>query len=234
MSTQKGAHAVITGAAGNLGRAAVQKFADIGYRISAIISPADDPSFVASQGIKIYPGDLFNGETTENIIKQIIKDSGEVRLGIMIVGGFAMGSIRDTDTDMIRQMFDLNFISAYHVARPLFRHMESHGHGGLMVFIGARPALDPGQGRHMLAYALSKSLLIRLAEIINEEGREHAIQAAVVIPGIIDTPRNRKDMPEADFKKWTTAEEVTANIAHLVSPEGKKLREVILKVYGEL
>jgi NAD(P)-dependent dehydrogenase (short-subunit alcohol dehydrogenase family) len=234
MSTQKRAHAVITGAAGNLGRAAVQKFSGIGYRISAMISPADDPSFVTSPEIRIYQADLFDGEATEKIIQRIIKDSGEVRLGIMIVGGFATGSILDTDTDMIRQMFDLNFISAWHVTRPLFSHMVGHGHGGLMVFIGARPALDPAQGRHMLAYALSKSLLIRLAEIINEEGKKQAIQAAVVIPGIIDTPRNRNDMPDADFSKWITAEEIAANIAHLVTPEGKKLREVILKVYGEL
>jgi NAD(P)-dependent dehydrogenase (short-subunit alcohol dehydrogenase family) len=225
-------HVVITGAAGNLGRATVRRFLDAGYKVSAIISPRNDPSFMTSPEIYVYQADLFDEEATEKTVQWIISDSGPVHTGIMIAGGFVDGSIHNTGMKQLKEMIDLNFVSAYHVARPLFMHMEQHGHGGLLVFIGARPALDTGMGRGMLAYALSKSMVMRLAEMISEEGRKCGVRTAVVIPGIIDTPVNRKNMPDADFSKWVTPEYIADNIIHLLTPAGKNLDEVILKVYG--
>ena len=223
-------HVVITGASGNLGKATVKKFLDNGYRVSAIISHRNEPSFMISPALKVYRADLFNEEETGKVISRIIEDSGQVSLGILIAGGFTPGNIRATGSAIIRNMLDLNFFSAYHAARPLFRHME--GDGGMLVFIGARPALDARQGTSMLAYTLAKSLLLRLSEIINEDGKEKNIKAAVVIPGIIDTPRNRKDMPDADFSKWVTPERVADNIAWLVTPAGKESGQIIIEVYG--
>jgi len=152
-------------------------------------------------------------------------------VGIMIAGGFSVGSIRETSSGGIKNMLDLNFFSAYHTARALFRHMERDG--GILVFIGARPALDARQGKHILAYTLSKSLLLRLAEIINEDGKQHGIKAVVVIPDIIDTPRNRMDMPGADFSKWVTPRQVAEKIASLVTMQGKESGMNIIEVQGE-
>jgi len=224
-------HAVITGASGNLGKATVRKFLEAGYRVSAIISPGSDTSFMVAPDLKVYRSDLFNEQETEKVISEIIHESGRVSLGVMIAGGFAPGSIRETDSDRVKSMFDLNFFSAYHTARPLFRHME--GTGGMLVLIGARPALDVRQGTNMMAYTLAKSLLLRLAEIINEDGKEKGIKAAVIIPGIIDTPRNREDMADADFSKWVTPGQVADNIAWLVTQEGKESGRSVIEVYGE-
>lgn len=224
-------HVVITGASGNLGKATVRKFLDAGYHVSAIISPRDEPSFMISPALKAYRADLFNEEETGKVISKIIEDSGQVSLGILIAGGFAPGNIRETGSAVIRNMLDLNFFSAYHAARPLFRHMEEQG--GMLVFIGARPALDARQGRNMLAYTLAKTLLLRLSEIINEDGKENSIKAAVIIPGTIDTPRNRKDMPDADFSKWVTPEQVADSIVRLVTTASKESGKTIIEVYGD-
>jgi NAD(P)-dependent dehydrogenase (short-subunit alcohol dehydrogenase family) len=130
-------------------------------------------------------------------------------------------------------MYRLNFLTTYHIARQVFLQMQKQVEGGQIIFTGSRPALHPEQAKDMLSYAFSKSLVFRLAEVINEEGKGYGIAATVVVPGTIDTPQNRTAMPEADFTNWVTAAEVAENIYHLMTPAGKQLRESILKVYGE-
>ncbi|MCB0637782.1 MAG: hypothetical protein KDC54_14230, partial [Lewinella sp.] len=79
---------------------------------------------------------------------------------------------------------------------------------------------------------LSKSLLFRLAEIINAETSKHGVVAAVVAPGTMDTPPNREAMPAADFSDWVPTERVAEVIAFLLSDTGAMLREPVVKVYN--
>jgi NAD(P)-dependent dehydrogenase (short-subunit alcohol dehydrogenase family) len=51
----------------------------------------------------------------------------------------------------------------------------------------------------MVAYGLGKSLIFRLAELMNEEGKEQGVVTSIVVPSTIDTPQNRKAMPEGRF-----------------------------------
>ena len=76
---------------------------------------------------------------------------------------------------------------------------------GRLVFIGSRPAFEATQGKNLIAYGLSKSLLFTLAEYLNEEARGKNVTATVVVPSTLDTPMNRKSMPETDPAVWVTA-----------------------------
>jgi NAD(P)-dependent dehydrogenase (short-subunit alcohol dehydrogenase family) len=87
-------------------------------------------------------------------------------------------------------------------------------------------------GKSMVAYSLSKSLVFRLAEIMNEEARGTDVVVSVVVPGTIDTPQNRESMPSADFNKWVTPAAIADVIFYYCSTEGRVLREPVLKVYG--
>src|SRR5205085_8602015 len=87
---------------------------------------------------------------------------------LLLVGGFAMGGIKDTSTADIKKQFSLNFETAFHIARPVYQQMTEQNNGKI-VFIGARPALKATDGKNMIAYALSKSLLFKFAEFINAD-----------------------------------------------------------------
>ena len=104
--------------------------------------------------------------------------------------------------------------------------------GGRLVFIGSRPSLVAKQGKNNIAYALSKSLLFKLAEFLNEEAANKNVVASVVIPSTIDTPQNRKSMPDADYNKWVKPEKIAETIAFICSEEATPLRESIFKVSG--
>jgi len=226
-------HIVITGADGGLGRPVVSKFLEEKYQVHAIVSPKGDEEFTESDNLKVYRADLMKEEEAGNTIRKITDNAGEIAGAVLIVGGFGMGTLQETGLEEMEKMYRLNFVTAYNCARPLLIHMEKAKNGGQIVLIGARPGIEPGAAKGMVAYALSKSLLFRLSEIINETGRKSGIVSSVIVPSIIDTPANRESMPDADYSHWVTGEQIAENILHLFSPAGRHLREPVLKVYGQ-
>jgi NAD(P)-dependent dehydrogenase (short-subunit alcohol dehydrogenase family) len=141
-----------------------------------------------------------------------------------------MGSMEATSGDDLKKMYALNFETAYYAARPLFKHMKEFGKGRI-VFVGTRPALNPADGKSMVAYALSKSLLFNLANYMNEETKGTNVVTTVVVPGIIDTPINRKVIPGADQSRWVKPQQIADIMKFICSDTADILRETVLKVY---
>jgi NAD(P)-dependent dehydrogenase (short-subunit alcohol dehydrogenase family) len=125
----------------------------------------------------------------------------------------------------------LNFETAFYVTRPLFEHMMQQKKGSI-VFIGARPALNPAQGKDLIAYSLSKSLLFKLAEFLNEEAKGMNVRVSVIVPSTLDTPLNRQTIPGASPDKWVKPAEIAEILEFLVSDKSNSLRETVLKIYN--
>jgi len=223
---------IITGAAGNLGKACVEKFIKEGYSVIATVSPGKKLAFVAESGVDIIEVDLADENKTEFAINKLISKYKIIDAGLFLVGGFAVGGIKETDGNQLKKLYALNFETAYYAVRPIFLHMLSQAHAGRLVLVGARPALEAHSGKDLLAYSLSKSLLFKLAEYLNAEGAEKNIVTSVVVPGVIDTPQNRQAIPEANFSDWVTPEAIAEAMYFLVSSDGNQLRDPVLKVYG--
>jgi NAD(P)-dependent dehydrogenase (short-subunit alcohol dehydrogenase family) len=220
---------IITGATGNLGGAVTKKLLADGYKLYTTLVPNEKAP--ADDRIHAKLVDLFNEHDCAVYVDEI-SESDDVHAGIFLVGGFAMGSLTQTNLGALDKMIKLNFYTAFSMAKPLFEHFEKKG-GGQIILIGARPALQAKQGKLAVAYALSKSLIFQLAEIINAEGKDKNIRASVVVPSTIDTPPNRESMPNADFNKWVPAENIADVIAFLLTDSGSMLRETVVKVYNE-
>ena len=174
---------------------------------------------------------LTDENDAEKFVRLAIKTSTIIDGALLLVGGFTMGSLADTKINDIKKQFALNFDTAYHVARPLYAHMKENRNGRL-VFIGARPALEAGAGKGLIAYGLSKSLLFKLAEYINEDAKGTNVTATVVAPSTLDTELNRQQMPTADPEKWVKPEVLAGILEFIVSDKAHPLRETVLKVYN--
>ncbi len=224
---------LITGASGNLGYAVCKKFLEEGHHVTAIVGSIDHINFMSHKNLLIHAVDLSNETEAENSLKNIISKHGSYSFAVLTVGGFGMGGLKDTSLTDIREMIQLNFETAYATSRLLLLHFIEKGIRGRMILIGARPGLDLGLAEDLVAYGLSKSLVLGLAEIINATGRGSGIDAAVIVPSIIDTPSNRKAIPDADFSKWVRPEQLAENIYFLSTTAGREQRKVVFKVYGD-
>ncbi len=148
------------------------------------------------------------------------------------MGDFDIGNLSQTDGDQLKKMFTLNFESAFYLAKELFAQMAIQSSGGHIFLVGARPALLPEAGKNMMAYALSKSLIFELASLLNAEGKKKGVVTSVIVPSTLDTPQNRRAMPDAHFTDWVKPEDVAQIMRFTISQPAKVLREPIIKVYG--
>lgn len=224
---------VITGAEGNLGRVVVRTFLDKGYKVLAtVLNRADAGALGEHADLEVSELNLLDETAVQDFVSRILEKHTSVDAGLMLAGGFAMGGIDKTGIEDIKKQFSVNFETAYSVTRELYRHMKERGSGRL-VLVGTRPALEAPAGKAMIAYSLSKSLLFRLAELLNEDAKGTDVVTSVIVPSTIDTPANRKSMPGAGFDDWVKPEQI-AELLHLICSEtGAPLRETVLKIYNK-
>jgi len=223
---------IVTGASGNLGQAVIKKFLKEGFKVVGTVIPndpaqlnSDDPNFE-----KIIV-DLTNEDAADRFVQTAIEKYKTIDAAVLTVGGFAMGTIAETKmTDVLKQ-YQLNFQTTYHLARPVFIQMMKQDSGRIFL-TGARTGIDMKNSKGMIAYGLSKSLIFRLAELMNEEAKGHNVITSVIAPSTIDTPQNRKSMPNADPSKWVKAEDIAGIIHFYCTEAASAIREPVLKIYN--
>ena len=224
--------AIVTGASGNLGQAVVKKFIDKGYFVVGTVVPNDTAALdFATDKFEKVAVDLMNEDEAQKFIDGVISKYNNVDAAALTVGGFAMGKIADTKTADVLKQYKLNFETAYNVARPTFVQMIKQNNGRIFI-IGSKPGLDARNGKGMVAYGLAKSLIFRLAEIMNDEAKSKNVVTSVVVPSTIDTPQNRKAMPDATFDNWVKPEAIADVIYWHCTSEADVVREPVIKVYN--
>jgi NAD(P)-dependent dehydrogenase (short-subunit alcohol dehydrogenase family) len=224
--------AIVTGSTGNLGQEVVRKFIAEGYKVIGTIIPDDStPMDFPADSFEKVVVDLMDEESSAAFTQSVIKKYKSIDVAVLTVGGFAMGKVADTKASDIYKQYKLNFETAYHVARPVFVQMLTQTSGRIFL-VGSKPGMEAKNGKGMVAYGLAKSLIFRLAELMNDEAKGHNLVTSVIVPSTIDTPQNRKSMPDANFNKWVKAEEIAGIIYYYCSDAARSLREPVIKVYG--
>lgn len=230
VATLKGKIIIVTGAAGNLGEAVTGKFLQNGATVIGTVLHTE-PDLKGNSTFRKVGVDLTDEAASSQFVETMVAEYGELHAAILTVGGFAAGNIAGTKTSDITKQYQLNFETAYNIARPVFLQMLKQN-GGRIFLIGSKPGLDSRSGKGMIAYGLAKSLIFRLAELMNEEGKSHNVVTSVIVPGTIDTPQNRKAMPDANFDNWVKPEAIADVIYFYCSQQANILREPLIKVYG--
>src|SRR5688572_30617680 len=157
---------ILTGASGNLGMVVTQHLLNLGHKVIAVLhDEASKQKLPVNTNLDTAVVNLANDSETDNFINKHIEKYLKIDAVIMLAGGFAMGNITKTSITQIKEQISLNFDTAYNIVRPVYDHMMKNKNGRL-IFIGSRPAIKPTDGKNMIAYGLSKSMLFKLAEYI--------------------------------------------------------------------
>ena len=147
-----------------------------------------------------------------------------------IAGGFDMGpGIAETEDEMWDAMFNINVTTLRRVLRAAVPVLVAQG-GGSIVNVGALGALR-GIG-NMGAYTAAKSTVMRLTEALSDEVKGQGVNVNAVLPSLIDTPRNRADMPDADFTTWVSPDDLAAVVCFLASDAARAVHGALVPVTG--
>lgn len=224
--------AIVTGSTGNLGLAVSNKLLENGFFVAGTVTKAGDTAIPSNKNFQPFIVDLLDERAAAIAVNDIISLQQQIDVAVLTVGGFAMGSVAETDLAAIDKQIKLNFNTAYNVVKPVFEQMLKQGSGRIFL-IGSRPGSDMHKSKGMVAYGLAKSLLFQLAELLNDEAKDKNVVTAVVVPSTIDTPQNRQAMPDADFSRWVKPEAIADLIYFYSTEEAAVLREPVIKIYNK-
>jgi NAD(P)-dependent dehydrogenase (short-subunit alcohol dehydrogenase family) len=224
-------HVVVTGGTGALGRAVVGALIEAGAQchVSTMIE-AEAQAFPFRDRVTLHAvGDLADEATVARLYDAVPK----LWASIHLAGGFAMSPIADTGKAALMQQVDGNLVSCFLCCRAAVIAIRRVGGGGRIVNVAARPGLEWRSGAGMAAYTASKAAVAALTTALAEEVANDGILVNAVAPSIMDTPANRKSMPNADYASWPKVEEVAATILFLASPDNAVTRGGVVPVYGK-
>jgi NAD(P)-dependent dehydrogenase (short-subunit alcohol dehydrogenase family) len=224
-----GRNCLVTGAAGNLGRAVSQAFAAEGASL-ILMDHAEEHLRSAygseGEGMRFALADLRDSQS----VARALPAGTRVDILCNIAGGFRMGQpVHETSDETWDLMLGLNARSVLNCVRAVVPGMLAAGRGKI-INVGAMAALS-GKA-NMAAYIASKSAVIRLTESMAAELRDKGINVNCILPSTIDTPQNRKDMPKADPKRWVAPEALADVVLFLASDAARAIHGASIPVVG--
>lgn len=219
---------VITGGHGVLGRAVLEAAAADGLNV-AVIDHARGQT--APDGVLELGGvDLTDGAAADRAMNAVIERFGRIDALLNIAGGFVWQTVDDAEPAWDR-MYALNVTTALNATRaalPSLRRSDE----GRVVNVGAAGALKSAAG--MGAYAAAKSSVHRLTESLAEEMKSTSVTVNAVLPSILDTDQNRRDMPDADPAKWVQPADLARVMLFLASPDSRAITGALIPVTGRV
>lgn len=227
---------VVTGAAGNLGRAVALGFAAHGTHLALLDLNAGGlqktvDSCTGQASAKAYPTNLIDATVVDATIAEVVNDLGRIDILANIAGGFTMGPlIQDTEDRDWDFMMNLNVRSVFNTCRQVIPVMLDN-QGGRIINVSARAA-EHGKGR-MGPYCASKAAVLTLTESLAAENKMDDINVNCILPGTIDTPQNRDAMRDADFSQWVPPEALADVVQFLASDAARCVTGAAIPVYGK-
>jgi NAD(P)-dependent dehydrogenase (short-subunit alcohol dehydrogenase family) len=227
--------AVVTGAAGNLGRALCAALLEHGAKLAMLDISSERlnearAALPSGGETALYPVDLLAGDDVARVVAEIKQHFGRIDILANVAGGFAMGPpLHETDDATWDRMLDLNLRSVFHCCRAVVPVMLEQG-AGAVVNVSARAAL--GAKGHMGPYCASKAGVIALTESLAQEHKQQGIRVNCILPGTVDTPENRAAMPDQDHAKWVPPAALADVMVFLASDAARCVTGAAVPVYG--
>jgi len=226
--TLSGRHVVVTGGTGALGGAVVQTLIARGATVHVPVRGAavrDTAAWKGDPRVRVSFGvDL----TDEPAVDAFFGAVPPLWASVHVAGGFAMAPLAATDLATLRRQLDLNVVSCLLSCRGAVGRIRASGQGGRILNVAAGPVLRPVGG--MVAYSAAKAGVAAITESLAIELAAARIHVNAIVPGIMDTPTNRKAMPDADRSGWSALSDVAEAVAFLVSPANANTTGVLMPV----
>lgn len=219
---------LITGGHGALGKAVVEAAVADGLTVAVVDHAMGQPA--PEGGLEIGGVDLTDPAQAERAVARVVERFGRLDALLNIAGGFVWQTTDDAEPAWAR-MHALNLTTALNASRAALPHLKASPEGRI-VNVGSAAALKPAAG--MGAYGAAKLGVHALTQSLAEELKSTSVTVNAVLPSIIDTPANRKDMPDTDPAVWVAPADLAAVILFLASPESRAMTGALVPVTGRV
>lgn len=217
---------VITGGFGALGRAAAKVARELGAT-PVIIDYAPAPG--GAEGVVLGGVDLTKADAAEAALNAARDAAGRIDALLNIAGGFTWTTVADSAIDNWEKMFAINTKTAVNASKAALPYLIEAK--GAIVNVGANGAVKAGAG--FGPYAASKQGVHKLTEALAEE-QKGKVRVNAVLPSVLDTEPNRKDMPNADFSTWVLPDNLARVMLFLASDEAREITGALIPVTGRV
>ena len=215
---------MIAGGTGGLGQTVTSVFSKLGATVIVVSSKLPN---TLPEGVRGVTADVTKEADVQRLVAEVQQKTKRIDCFINLVGGFAMGRLMETNTADWTKMLTLNLTAAFLLSRAVLPLMVEQG-AGRIIHIAARAAVEPFPGAG--AYIVSKSGLVALIKVFALELAGSGVNINGVLPPVIDTPANRKNMPSADHSQWVTPESIAKLLVFLASEEASAVNGALIPI----
>ncbi len=243
----KGKNAVITGCNRGIGKAILQRFAENGANVYAVIRK-DNPEFINfaddlcnryNVNIKHVFIDLSDEEQVKLGAKQILSDKVPIDMLVCNAGvSNPLNSLAMTKMETVKDAFQVNLFSQMLFTQLIARNMMRNKSGSI-IYISSSAAFDGGAN---IEYSASKAAIIGEMRRLAVEYGPFGIRVNAVAPGLTATDMGNS-MSEEDEKialsmnimhRKGKPEEIADSVVYLASDMSSFVTGQVLRVDGGL
>jgi len=219
----------VTGSDGVLGQAVAATLSRYGARLALLEHGQTSAAAQPVGALRIGGIDLTRDDAARAAMERVVKETGRLDGLINVAGGFRWEKLAGGTLDTWDFMYKINLRTAVAACQAALPFLTQ---GGRIVNVGAMGAVKAATG--MGAYAASKAGVAQLTEALAEELKERGITVNAILPSTLDTPKNRLDMPKADFTRWVAPAEAAEVIAFLLSDQARAVTGALIPVMGRV
>jgi NAD(P)-dependent dehydrogenase (short-subunit alcohol dehydrogenase family) len=226
---------VVTGGTGYLGSSVCKAFAEAGATVVAVyLLDRELPYFRRTLGrlvrkVSLVKADVTKAGDMDRVARDARRRFGRIDVLVNTVGGYMSGPVAEATEDDFHRAMDLNLKSAFLACKAVLPAMQKARQGKIVNVSSESSLLGDAES---FLYSASKSGVNRLTESLARELKSVNVNVNCVMPRILDTPANRKAMPEADFSSWVKTDQVARIIRWLCSEEASPINGSAVPVYG--
>jgi len=226
--------AVVTGGTGALGQAVTVRLLADGAIVAVPYAVEDERERLMQrvaaadrQRLIVKSVDVIDVKAMTAFAEGVVAAQGKIDILVAGVGGFAGGSLLDTDLETWTRMLDLNLTSVFSAAKAVVPAMVRARYGRVVV-VASRAVVPPAGG--FIAYTVAKAGAIAFTQALSQETSGQGITVNAVLPSTMDTPANRAAMPGSDRKGWVPVEAVADAIAVLAREASAHITGTLLAI----
>ncbi len=192
-----------------------EAFLEAGWKVAG--TTRGDPRD-ADERLAWVEADLADASAAATACGEAAEDLGGLDALVCLAGGFRTTPLDEASWDDYASLLELDFQPTVQAVLAALPHLRE---GSAIVTIGAKAAQAPGP--RSSAYVAAKAAVIAFSASIAAELRPRGIRVNCVLPGTLDTPANREQMPDAKTGSWVPPRQLGELIRFLCSPESQPL-----------